>query len=178
MTQMENRNSKDWTNTVMKDLDELNINLNFNVINMMKKPTWDNMIDKAINGRALNDLNTVKAKHSKVLHLKHDYLNMKQYLKPNQVKSSKEEIQLIFKLRCRVTETKKNYQGMYDEFLCDECGEEEESQQHILECRIVLDMNKEYKEMTKYEKLFYGTVSEQVLIARLFKQNMDIKENL
>ena len=47
------------------------------------------------------------------------YLKIKQYLKPNQVKSSKEEIQLIFKLRCRVTETKKNYQGMYDEFLCD-----------------------------------------------------------
>ena len=77
-----------------------------------------------------------------------------------------------------IIQHEKNYQGMYDEFLCDECGEKEESQQHILECRIVLDMNKEYKEMTKYEKLFYGTVSEQVLIARLFKQNMDIKENL
>ena len=67
---------------------------------------------------------------------------------------------------------------MYEEFLCDECGEEEESQQHILECRILLDMNREYKEIPKYEKLFNGTVKEKVLIARLFKQNMDIKENL
>ena len=162
----------------MKDLNELNINPNVYVIKMMKKNTWDNMIDKAIHERALQELNKVKAKYSKVPHLNHEYLKMIQYLKPNLFKSSNEEIQLIYKLRCRVTETKKNYQGMYDEFLCDECGEEEESQQHILECRIVLDMNKEYKEMTKYEKLFYGTVSEQVLIARLFKQNMDIKENL
>ena len=60
---------------------------------------------------------------------------------------------------------------MFDEFLCDECGEEEES-------RILLDMNKEYKEVPKYEKPFYGTVSEQALIGRLFKPNMDIKENL
>ena len=65
------------------------------------------MIDKAIHGRALKDLNKVKAKHSKVLHLNHDYLKMKEYLKPNLVKSSKEEIQLISKLRCRLTETQK-----------------------------------------------------------------------
>ena len=50
--------------------------------------------------------------------------------------------------------------------------------QNIIECRILLDMNKEYKEMPKYEKPFYGTVSEQALIGRLFKPNMDIKENL
>ena len=61
------------------------------------------MIDKVIHGKAQKDLNKVKAKHSKVLHLDCDYLKMKQYLKQNQVKSCKEEIQLIFKLRCRVT---------------------------------------------------------------------------
>ena len=77
MTQMGNRNPKDWTNTVMKDLEELNIDMNFDVIKMMKKPTWDNMIEKAIHVRALKDLNKVKAKHSKVLHLKHDYLKIK-----------------------------------------------------------------------------------------------------
>ena len=63
MTQMGNRNPKDWTDTIMKDFEELNINMNFDVIQIMKKNTWENMIDKAIHGRALKDLNKVKAKN-------------------------------------------------------------------------------------------------------------------
>ena len=39
-------------------------------------------------------------------------------------------------------------------------------------------MNKDYEELPKYGKIFDGTVSEQVKIAKKFKQNMRLKENL
>ena len=45
---------------------------------------------------------------------------------------SKEDTHLIFKLRCRVTEVKINMKGKYDELECVACGEEEESQEHIM----------------------------------------------
>ena len=94
------------------------------------------------------------------------------------MKTSKEEIQLIFRLRNRVTDLKINYKGIYDHYECDACGVEDESQKHILECPTLLSMNKEAKEIPKYENLFEGTICDQIKIARLFKQNMTIKENL
>ena len=68
---------------------------------------------------------------------------MQKYLQPNKSKMSKEEAQLIFKLRCRVTETKVNLKGKYDKLECEACGIEEENQQHILVCT---ELNKDRNE--------------------------------
>ena len=100
-TQIENRNTKDWTTTVLKDIEELDIKMNFEEIKAAKQSTFSSLISKKINENALKSLNLLKAKHSKVLHLKHEFLIMKKYLKPNSMKMKKEEKQTIFKLRCR-----------------------------------------------------------------------------
>ena len=57
-----------------------------------------------------------KHSHSKVENVDHFGINMQKYLKPIKNKMSKEESQLIFKLRCRVTKTKENLKGIYDIF--------------------------------------------------------------
>ena len=104
-------------------------------------------------------------------------MKMKNYLRPNAMKITKEEMQLIFKLRSRMTDTKMNYQGLYDDFECGACGKEDEDQKHIFECTILMNMNN-VKEIPAYEKLFNGKVDEQLQIARIFKQNMTNKEEL
>ena len=63
---------------------------------------------------------------------------------------NKEEAQIIFKLRCRVTEIKNNLKGSYDELECTACGIEEETQKHSLEYNI-LNINGKDEEV-KYEK--------------------------
>ena len=146
----------------MKDIQELDIKMTFDEIKLMKKSSLANILNKAIEDKALKDLNQIKIKHSKVLHLKHDYMKMKKYLMPNKMKTTRDEIQLIFKLRSRMTNIKKNYEGMYDDLECSACGEEEESQQHILECSVLVNMNKDYEELPKYGKIFDATLSEQV----------------
>ena len=60
---------------------------------------------------------------------------------------------------------------------CDICEKEDESQSHILECTELVNMNKQISEITNYDKIFKGKTSEQVNIARIFQQNMTIKEN-
>ena len=52
---------------------------------------------------------------------------------------------MIFKLRCRVTETKMNMKGLYDEHACRACGKISEDQEHIIECEEIRQMNKEYE---------------------------------
>ena len=126
----------------------------------------------------LKDLEIKKNEHSKVMDIKHTKLKMRKYLLPNEANTNREIIQLIFKLRCRITEIKTNFKGIYDSYECDACGKEDESQAHILDCTKLLSMNTEITEMPKYEKLFDGNVSDQVKIARRFKENMKIKENL
>jgi hypothetical protein len=87
---------------------------------------------------------------------------------------NKEIAQLIFKLRCRVTEAKVNLKGTYDYLECRACQKVEENQKHILICP-VLNKNRSSEEI-KYEKLYNGTVSEKVKIAKRFKENFKILE--
>ena len=144
----------------------------------MKKSAFINILKKRIEQNSLKKLNKLKAKHSKVLHLKHNFIMMKKYLTGNKNKMSVEEAQLIFKLRSRVTETKRNFQGMYDTHECIACGQNEETQEHVIECKNLLKLNMEVTNIPKYDKLFEGTVKEQLEIARLFNQNMSIRETM
>ena len=58
---------------------------------------------------------------------------MQDYLKPGNMKSMKDECQLIFKLRSRITALKMNQQNSYESYECEPCKIEEESQEHVLE---------------------------------------------
>ena len=121
-------------------------------------------------------LQTEKVSHSKVKTVEHNVHKIQKYLQPNKTKMTKEEAQLVFKLRCRVTEVKVNFRGKYDNLECRACDKEEESQQHILVCQ-VLDRKNNFEEI-EYEKLFNGTVSEKLKVAQKFKENLDILENM
>ena len=101
---------------------------------------------------------------------------MQKYLQANSCKITQEEAKLIFKLRCRTINVKRNMKGMYDNLDCTACGAEEETQEHVIKCE-KLSKNKE-KNDVNYEKLFNGTVDEKLIIARIFKENYDVLENM
>ena len=91
---------------------------------------------------------------------------------------TQDEIKLIFKLRCRVTDIKTNLKGAYDSFECKVCNIEEETQEHILKCEVITEMRKIKKLIPEYNKLFFGKVTEQLEIARCFKENMDLRKSI
>ena len=103
-------------------------------------------------------------------------LQVRIYLKPSEANATKEEIQLISKLRCRMTETKTNLKGLYDSYKCDLCGEEDESQAHILKCTRLVNENMDISEIPIYDKIFEQNTNKQVNFARIFQQNMKFKE--
>ena len=101
---------------------------------------------------------------------------MQKYLLPNDLKMKQEESQLIFKLRCRVTDVKTNMKGSYENFQCDMCKMEEETQEHVLNCIQIVSMNT--NNMESLEEIFSGKVKEKLNVARTFKENMDIRNKL
>ena len=93
---------------------------------------------------------------------------MQKYLQPNTTNIKKEEAQLTFSLRCRVTKVKNNMKGNYDSLYCRGCKIAEESQKHIVqECKILNDDNQKIE----YEKILNGTIQEKLKIARKFQEN-------
>ena len=140
--QLKNPTKKDWVTTVKEDLKYLNMeNTGMDDIGKMKKTSFVNLIKKKVQEKIFEKLENEKKKHSKVRKIEHNSIKIQKYLQPNKMKMSREESQLIFKMRCRVTEAKTNLKGKYDNLECGACGLAEESQHHILECE-VLNENK------------------------------------
>ena len=135
-------------------------------------------LKESAENKALEDLNKVKSGHSKLKDLIHTKLQMRNYFLPNGINQTKEESQLIFQLRSRVTFLKTNYKGIYDTYECTACEEKEENEAHILECIELLKLNKEVNDTLEYENIYKSNVKEQVKIARLFQQNMSLKEKI
>ena len=176
--QLKNGTRKDWVTSVFEDLKYLNMeDKSMEMIKIMKKASFMKEIKQRNNLKTFENLQKVKTSHSKVKEIEHSHIKMQKYLQPNSVKITKEEAQLIFHLRCRVTETKNNLRGKYDNMECEACGLEEESQQHIIECTELNKSKKEHEDL-EYEKLLNGTVEDKVKLARRFKQNMKILEQL
>ena len=81
--------------------------------------------------------------NSEVEKVYHKMLQLRTYFVPNQMKTSKEEIQTIFKLRCRMTNLKTNMKGMYENIECPLCEGKgaEDSQEHVIqECKMIENM--------------------------------------
>ena len=150
-SQKRNRSKKDWVTTVLTDLEELNWNINLEDIKKMKKNNFLNIVKRKIQHKTLVDLNKIKQSHSKVQHLEHEVLKMKQYFMPNNLKMNKEDCQMIFKLRCRVTETKMNMKGMYDEQKCRACGKISETQEHVIQCEAKNMIILKYQNMKRFK---------------------------
>ena len=174
-TQYKNRTSKDWVSTILKDLKELNLKVSIDDIKEMKKSKFMNMLKRSTEEKAYMELEKMKTKHTKVSHLNHYGIKMQKYLLPNELKISQEEIQMIFKLRSRVTEIKTNMKGSFYSYECDLCEEEEETQEHILKCKEIIIRKKEKDDIPTYDKIFGKKVMEQVKIARTFRENMEIR---
>ena len=151
--------------------------MKFEDIKQIGKAKWKAMIKRSITEKSLERLNVLKMKHSKVDELKHTEVKMQSYLLPNEVFATKNEIELIFKMRCRVTHVKMNLKGLYDTYECGVCLKEDESQEHIYKCKEIWktkDNNGE--QIPEYGKIKNGNTKEKLQIARIFKQNMKVQE--
>ena len=179
MKQIETRKSKDWITQVMTDIKELRLEVDIESIKNIKKSNLKMMVTTAIREKSFQDLEKKKKNHSKVMKVKHERLEMQNYLKPNDTNIRLEEAQEIFKMRSRMSEVKTNFKGKYEDFECKICDTKEyETQQHILKCEVLNKMKARNNEPPEYEELFSRNVEKQIIIAKYFMENIKIKKKL
>ena len=107
--------------------------------------------------------------------MKHENFGLQKYLKHSNIKITIEIRQLIFQLRSGITNVKMNRKGMYEDLRCNACNEENETQEHVLKCKI---LNKNEKQIIDYKKIRHGNIMDMVEIAKKFKENLEIRDKL
>ena len=177
-TQMKKPTKSDWVSAVLKDLEVLDIKFDMKQIKMMEKSCFMRIIKEEIRKKVFQHMEELKKHHSKVKDIEHQGIKIQKYLQPNTCLMTKEEAQFIFKLRCRTIKVKRNFKGMFDDMTCTACGLEEETQEHVLVCPKLINNKNKGDINVKYEKLLNGTVSEKLLIAKMFKENYEVLENM
>ena len=121
---------------------------------------------------------TRKQTHSKVKELNYEKLEMQSYFLPNKSDCSKEDIQLIFKIRSHMTNVKMNRKNLFKTHECSVCFSEDESQEHIYnKCNKILEESGRKKEnIPKYDLIMNGMRKEKLLVAKIFEENLKILE--
>ena len=72
----------DWYLAVIRDIQDFKLDLDIDEIKQMSLYKFRNLVKIVITVKAFQDLNDIKLKHSKVMHIVHAKLEMRNYLKP------------------------------------------------------------------------------------------------
>ena len=175
--QNQENHKKDWVSRVVMDLEELQLNVTFVEIQQTSKIKWKNTVKTYIEEKTFKQMESLKSMHTKVKHLKHSRLKMQDYFLPvkSHEKITKEEIQLIFQMRSKVT----NLKMKNEKYECGACFLENESQEHIYDCTEIWKKHK-FKNIEKpeYEQIMWGSASKKLKVARIFNENMKILEKI
>ena len=174
-TQMKDLKKKDWGKTVMKDLEELKIQLSIQEIEALSKNLFKTMIKRKIKERAFQYLVNKKiTRNGKGIEINHSRLEMQNYLKSENIDITNDERKLIFQYRTRMNfNIKSHFRNMYFDTICDGCRVNESTTRHTLECPSLLGGNEIVTYIPYYEDLFGDDEEEQVYIARLIRNNCE-----
>ena len=70
--------------------------------------------------------------------LEYEKLEIQTYFLPNKFECSKEDVQLIFRLRSNMTDVKMNKKNFHQTHECSVCLKEDETQQHVYLCKEII----------------------------------------
>ena len=90
------------------------------------------------------------------------------------------DIQLLFKLRTRMINVKKNFSSIYENLNCEFCDDNEiETQKHLLYCKKLLSMSsdQDIKRDAQYEDIF-SDPEKQLKITRYMQSILKVREKL
>ena len=126
--------------------------------------------------KALKELNAVKARHSKVLHIVHNKFEIQKYLEGGHLSTL--ESKFLFALRSRMLDLKENYRGKDRDNICPCCQEHKDTQEHLLECEALDSKNSMVGSLPVYKNLFSDKVEEQAQMCRILKQRFNLRNQI
>ena len=155
-----------WVKIIEVKKVNFDIQLSDDEVVTMPRGRFENMIKKKIRTHSTQQLKNVGLTHSKSICIANQKFGKKSYLSDRRM--SKEDIQLLFKLRTRMVDCKSNFEGQYREDMscraCKVIGSVED-EDHILSCLVLkLDSHD-----IKFRDV-YGSMDQQYKATQVFKK--------
>ena len=168
----------DWILSVLKDMNELGLEVEEREIIEMSKNKFKNIVKGKIENLALLKLNELKMKHSKSENIESTKLRTASYLVYQRL--TKYEQQLLFRLRTKTLDVKMNFDRLHADIYCSLCKLFPETQSHILQCPDVVPNMKTpvISNHSLNEADIYGNLDKQVQIVKIYSEALDIRNKL
>ena len=157
----------DWVKTVQKDIEELDISMDFESIKNTSKITFKKLVKEKVRLTAFNYLIEIQKSHSKAKNVTYSELKMQEYLTPKNSMTIKEKC-FIFAARTRMIDIYGNFKQGKTNILCRKCLSEVEEQIHLLDCPALNDnsiMNARY--LPVYEDIFGDNMAKIEIIGKI-----------
>jgi hypothetical protein len=179
IAQMQDPKTNDWVSTVKKDLEDLDINLEFSDIEELGTNKFTKLCKMQVKLKAFEYLQNEKLNHEKVLHIKYEKLEMAKYLTANDFEYSVESRQYLFQCRVSDIQARANRPWQHEETHCISCKDIniEETGKHILDCKVLIDQNDQISYIPQYSDLYSTEIQEQMYVSTIIKENMRIRKD-
>ena len=184
MAQLEKPTYRDWVSQVLEDLEDLNIDMELEDIEMMKKEKFKSIVKEEIKKKTFQYLlekkEERKSENAKGKLLKYTRFDMAEYLNPIDGEDFNiKERKWLFRCRVDDIEVKGNRRWFYQDISCTSCQKNViETQFHLLFCEGLLGKNELVTYIPNYQDLYNGTPNEQIYTSRILKENIKIRDNI
>ena len=161
-----NLNKGDWVQIMLDEREKYGLLESDETIAKMSQETYRNHVKKKVYSHAVEYLHDLASPHSKSENLKNENFQRQPYFSDRRF--SKEDVQLLFRLRTKMVDCKANFRNQYRNILtCRICKATEsiENEDHILTCSILND--EEYD--AKFSDV-YGSTDGQYRAVQVFKK--------
>ena len=91
---------------------------------------------------------------------------------PNEITTNVESKQFTFKCRARMLELKSNFKNGEKELACSACKSEDETQMHLLCCKVLNQQQPESTHDQNYKMIYGQNVNEIFLISNILKNKI------
>ena len=181
IAQKESPTKGDFFNLVQEDYNKIGEILDIQQIENTSKERHKRYIKSKISISAFRYLKEKQSKHSKVKDIIYQKLEMQNYMKSPLF--TNEEVSLLFAIRSRAIDCKINFRNKYnkDDLLCSVCQQEEESQIHILHCKVLNDVlrsNELIVDQVNYQDIYGDDHRKQKVIRTIFSKLLSIRKQI
>ena len=171
----------DWVTLVESDKKKIGFDLEDEEIGKLSKNKFKTIVQKKVSNFALSELNQLKSKHSKSNYLLSNSFKTASYLLDDNF--TKQETQLLFRLRSKTLDVKMNFpkQYEYESKLCAVCKLFPESQSHLLQCPEIapkLKLVSLSDDIIEEKEIYNSDVRKQHSIVRIFSNVLEIRNKI
>ena len=156
-TQLKYPTKNDWTETIKGDLEDFDINDDFDTIKKTSKDKFKKFVKIKAKEFELRFMSKSKESLSKIRYIKHKKLNMSNYLELETINA--QEAKAIFQFRSRMAQFNGNYKGKNPIKICPLCSSHPDTQEWSFKCSEILK-NIEIK--GNYSDIIEGNITKNV----------------